>query len=379
LPPFERPVLKRRHSAGGVARWSPSDQPQRPEAHWLNEFIQREADDEAGAFPGLGGPADEPAKKSYTGRVLVGIGLLLAAGIGGVAAYRHFAVPPRPRPAVPAAVVLHVPKPAPPLSQPHEQIAPAPPPPAGDGDVAVSGFPQQPVVSPPKVFNDWANALIIPRSPIDQPEVAPPAERHAHHEAAATPHVPPAAAVAPVIVAVTPAPVARPSVSIPTPVAPIPAPPAPVVELPVVAGPAPATPKPRAPAATEPAAPAVATLTPEAPDTLPTGTGLHLRIVYVPTDAAEGSRLAALAGQLRSEVSDITSAMTSAGPVSGSGVVYFFSNDRAEAGRIADSLSRLTKRTEPVMMVHREPLPRPGTVEIRIPLKEGKVLRNEGL
>jgi len=114
------------------------------------------------------------------------------------------------------------------------------------------------------------------------------------------------------------------------------------------------------------------------PDALPTGTALHLHIVYTPADPAEGARIDALTAQLRSQVSDVATATVTAGPAASEGVVYFFPDDRAGASRIAASLVRLTKRPEPVVLVHAKPLPRPGTVEIRLPLKVGKDLTHEG-
>ena len=114
------------------------------------------------------------------------------------------------------------------------------------------------------------------------------------------------------------------------------------------------------------------------PEMLPTGSALHLRIVYQPADATEGTRLEALADRLRSQNSEIASASLSTGSASQTSVVYFFPTDRAGAGRIAASLARMTRRAEPVMLVHANPLPRPGTVEIRLPLTVGKDLNDEG-
>jgi hypothetical protein len=114
------------------------------------------------------------------------------------------------------------------------------------------------------------------------------------------------------------------------------------------------------------------------PDTLPTGSALHLRIVYQPSDPAEAPRLEALTARLRSQNSEIASATTSAGRASHASVVYFFANDRAGASRIAASLARITRRAEPVSLVHANPLPRPGTVEIRLPSAVEKDLNDEG-
>ena len=117
---------------------------------------------------------------------------------------------------------------------------------------------------------------------------------------------------------------------------------------------------------------------PPLPAVLPTGSALHLWIVYRPSDPAAGSKVDALTSQLRSQISDITSATASVGPAATESVVYFFPSDRAGASRIAASLARMTRRTEPVMLVHADHLPRPGTVEIRLPFKVGEDLSNEG-
>ncbi len=117
---------------------------------------------------------------------------------------------------------------------------------------------------------------------------------------------------------------------------------------------------------------------PSAPQTLPDGTPMHLRIVYAPSSPMEGLRMEAFASQLRRQMSDIASATASAGSVPDEAVVYFFPQDAVGALRVAAGLSRITKRPEPVALVHASVLPRPGTVEIRLPLKVAKDLSNEG-
>jgi hypothetical protein len=112
--------------------------------------------------------------------------------------------------------------------------------------------------------------------------------------------------------------------------------------------------------------------------TLPAATALHLRIVYTSSNPADKSRIETLTKTLQSQDQDIATAVASPGPAADEGVVYFFPNDRAGASRIAASLARMTKRPEPVMLVHSDPLPRPGTIEIRLSLKVEKDLNNEG-
>jgi hypothetical protein len=139
---------------------------------------------------------------------------------------------------------------------------------------------------------------------------------------------------------------------------------------------APATVAPEAPALHGvPPAPIVA---PVPLDPLPVGSAIHLRVVYRPSDPAEGSRVAVLPDRLQSQNSDIASATASAGPAADERVVYFFPNDRAAASRIAASLARMTNRAEPVMLGHANPLPRPGTVEVQLASKVETELNNEG-
>jgi hypothetical protein len=123
-------------------------------------------------------------------------------------------------------------------------------------------------------------------------------------------------------------------------------------------------------------APAPAKVAP--PAAPPAGTGMYLRVVYAPADAAEGARIDALTARLQSENPDIASATAAAGPAAGDGVAYFFPDDRAGASRIAASLARMTKRPEPVVLVHAKALPRPGSIDIRLPTQDEKDLNNEG-
>ena len=107
-------------------------------------------------------------------------------------------------------------------------------------------------------------------------------------------------------------------------------------------------------------------------DALPTGAALHLRIVYRASARASKSRIEALTKRLHSQNTDIASATVSSGPAAVEGVSYFFTGDRAGASRIAASLARMTRREEPVMLVHSAPLPRPGTIVIWITIIDQK-------
>ena len=125
-------------------------------------------------------------------------------------------------------------------------------------------------------------------------------------------------------------------------------------------------------------APLAVALTMPPPEPLPAGDALHLRIVYRSSDAGAGGQIEALTSRLRGQNADIESATASSGPAETEGVVYFFRNDRAGASRIAASIGRLMNRAEPVMLVHADHLPRPGTVEFRIPFRVEKDLSNAG-
>ncbi len=136
--------------------------------------------------------------------------------------------------------------------------------------------------------------------------------------------------------------------------------------------------RPVVPVPPPPPAPAPAPAKVAPPAALPAGTGMYVRVVYAPSDAAGGARIDAFTARLRSENPDIASTTAAAGRAAGDGVAYFFPGDRAGASRIAASLARMTKRPEPVVLVHAKPLPRPGTIEIRLPTQDEKDLNNEG-
>jgi cell wall-associated NlpC family hydrolase len=110
---------------------------------------------------------------------------------------------------------------------------------------------------------------------------------------------------------------------------------------------------------------------------LPSGTPLHLKVIYSPWAPQASSDVASLTARLQSQVDDIATARASVGPVQDEAVAYFFPDDRAGATAVAASLARLTKRAEPVRLLRTQPLPRPGTIEILIPRKSGKELTNE--
>ena len=200
--------------------------------------------------------------------------------------------------------------------------------------------PAEPPAAPPV---PPAVAVILPPFPAARAVVAPPAARAEPPAAMAA--APAVALRAPLMVPAE-APVAPPIAPVVTVVAPLAA----KSKL----------------AAVSPLVPAVAVVGPSLPDALPTDTGLHLRIVYTPSDPAEETQIDALTQRLRGENSDIASTVAAPGPAAEGGVLYFFPNDRAGAGRVAASLAGMTKRPEPVVLVHANPLPRPGTVEIRL-------------
>jgi hypothetical protein len=136
------------------------------------------------------------------------------------------------------------------------------------------------------------------------------------------------------------------------------------------------------PASAAPSAPRIAPAEPPHAvpvglETLPTSTPLHLHIIYTPSDPAEAARTDVLAKRLRSAVGTIATTDALSARATRGAVVYFFPADRAGADRIAASLAQITKRPEPVLLGHRKRLPRPGTIEIRLPRKDGKDLSNE--
>jgi hypothetical protein len=284
-------------------------------------------------------PAQEPAEKSYKGRVIAGVALLLTVGFFAAVAYHHApARPDAPHPGTTAA-------PAGPVAS-----SVPPPPPAH----LSAPLPDRPHV-----------AMVPPAPPIMVKTPAPPL---APARVALRPPLPPAVA--------TPTPV-------PTPVPPLPHIITETVAktVPKVAAPPPALPRltiiaplPASPIASKPTpvpAPPIATPmptpTPASVPSLPFGTPIHLRIVYAASDPVEASQIAGLTQRLRSEVGDIATADAAPGPTSADDVVYFFPTDRADASRIAASLAQLTKRAEPVVLGHSKALFRPGTIEIRLP------------
>ena len=208
--------------------------------------------------------------------------------------------------------------------------------------------PAEPPAAPPV---PPAVAVILPPFPAARAVVAPPAARAEPPAAMAA--APAVALHAPLMVPAE-APVAPPIAPVVTVVAPLAAK--------------------SKPAAVSPLVPAVTVVGPSLPDELPTDTGLHLRIVYTPSDPAEETQIDALTLRLRGENSDIASTVAAPGPAAEGGVLYFFPNDRAGAGRVAASLAGMTKRPEPVVLVHANPLPRPGTVEIRLSPRSAKDL-----
>jgi hypothetical protein len=104
---------------------------------------------------------------------------------------------------------------------------------------------------------------------------------------------------------------------------------------------------------------------------------LHLTIIYSPWAPEAASHVAALTARLQSQVNDIATSGVSVGPVKDEVVAYFFPADRAGADAVAASLTRLTKRAEPVKLLRTQPPPRPGTIEILIPRNSGKELTHE--
>jgi hypothetical protein len=110
---------------------------------------------------------------------------------------------------------------------------------------------------------------------------------------------------------------------------------------------------------------------------LPSGTPLHLKIIYSPWAPQAASHVASLTARLQRQLNGIATSGDTVGPVKEEVVGYFFPDDRAGATAVAASLARLTKRVEPVRLLRSKPLPRPGTIEILIPRKNGKELTNE--
>ncbi len=420
--PTDRPNMNRRERAPrdrAVARanWAKVELPAPPKpAHWLTDFMAREG------ILHEGGQAtdwaeDEPDEKSYRDRLALKIAALLGIGIAASFAYLYLGtrdgahvpshavavVPPR------AAVALNMPRVAALPTHPHEAMPAIGR--AGGDDNAFSAFPEQPVEVPPTFFDKWAGALVIPQPESAVPKIAAPniAARKSGPSlpppllpvkiAAASPPLPGPSNAAQVPVASAPQP--RPATTasslpipptvtaakaagaarvavVPSRAAPLPTPVSTIVSTPVsmpVSGPV------SAPVAASVAASGPMPIThaaQPAPAIPPVGTPLHLRIVYASSAPAEAGQIAALAARLRAQIGDIATARVWAGKPKIEDVVYFFPNDRAGASRIAAGLAQITKRTAPVVLVHANPLPRPGTIEIRLPLKDGKALNSEG-
>jgi hypothetical protein len=417
------------------ANWAKIEPPSPPKpAHWLTDFMAREGILHEGGLAASDQDEDEPAEKSYNGRWAAGAAVLLGIGIAASFAYvevgaRHEAhAPARAAVAVAprAAVALNMP-PATHRAEPHAApsalgmpkaaVLPARPhdvvPGAASADLtddAFSTFPSQPIEAPPEIFGKWAGALIIPQPESVAPKGAAPriaASRVATTPAGQSPPTPllPArmAKLASASIPGLPGATQAPAASLPEPrpsmpassgfaVAPLPLaiPPSLVKPSPLAATVAPAAQVAAAqPAAMPVSVPAslpvsvpgpmpVTHVAQQPPAILPGGTPLHLRIVYAASDPAEAGQIAALAERLRAEIGDIATARALAGRPRVEDVAYFFSADRAGASRIAAGLAQITKRTAPVVLVHATPLPRPGTIEIRLPLKDGKDLNSEG-
>jgi hypothetical protein len=386
LLPSERPVSNPRQTRGRAGSPAKVDQPPQPaEANWLNDFLRREGIVDGRGSPPEPEPVQEPAKKSYRGRAVIAVLVALALVLGGVVAFHRIklgyyahraeaavaaitkpapapAHPPAP-PAVavttprvtaplpkPAAVALGTPAPAPVVQHPND----APPDPVGKDAMAFSNFPEQPIDEPPAVMSHWAAPPVMPPS-LATPQLGTPRKI----AAIATPPKIAAIATPPKIAAIAAPP--APHVMPPEPHVPLPAPqavpPAPLLPTapPLAIAPA--------PQAAPPTAPAVRPVL----ERLAAGTLIQLRIVYTPYDTADQVRIDMLTSKLRNQINEIGSVTSSPGSVKTESVVYFFSNDRADASRVAASLARMTRRAVPVRLVHADPLPRPGTVEIRLP------------
>jgi hypothetical protein len=269
------------------------------------------------------------------------------------------------------AVAVAAPKPHPEAPARTAFARPVPAAPQGDPDSGYTGFPLQPVEPLPPGMSSWTIPPLYAPAPTTAPKGAntlkPPAPRALPEpKLAAKPPV-----VAPPRVALMQPPVASSKIvavqlPAPQPVAPRPAAPHLAAPPPVVAARAKPVPQ-----------PPVATVTVPGADSLPSGTPLHLQIIYTPAGPQEAVRVASLAARLRAEVDAIATSVSTVAPVKTEVVAYFFPDDRAGATAVAASLARLTKRPEPVKLLHMTPLPRPGTVEILLPLKSGKDLTNE--
>jgi hypothetical protein len=373
-PPVDRPVPNRKRKSWLRGRRPEAGPPvQPPGGHWLNDFLQRESMAVSGGMLSVSTPVYRRAEKSYTSGGLVGV-ILLSVGVIGAATYYN--------------VILGT------ASEPGPAIATTVP--DAQKRVAVAAVP----VAKPGPEHQTVPALAA--------LTTPPPDHRALPSLAALTTPPPDHRAAPSLVAVTMPPPdhrAAPAAAVAvTRRAPDHLPSAPGADAMALTGYSqqpvdpsqavssnwvvalivskPPVDKTMGMARAKPAAvhvaPPAPLAVPRLPEVLPTGSALHLWIVYRPSDPAAGSKVDALTSQLRSQISDITSATASVGPAATESVVYFFPSDRAGASRIAASLARMTGRTEPVMLVHADHLPRPGTVEIRLPFKVGEDLSNEG-
>jgi hypothetical protein len=373
-PPVDRPVPNRKRKSWLRGRRPEAGPPvQPPGGHWLNDFLQRESMAVSGGMLSVSTPVYRRAEKSYTSGGLVGV-ILLSVGVIGAATYYN--------------VILGT------ASEPGPAIATTVP--DAQKRVAVAAVP----VAKPGPEHQTVPALAA--------LTTPPPDHRALPSLAALTTPPPDHRAAPSLVAVTMPPPdhrAAPAAAVAvTRRAPDHLPSAPGADAMALTGYSqqpvdpsqavssnwvvalivskPPVDKTMGMARAKPAAvhvaPPAPLAVPRLPEVLPTGSALHLWIVYRPSDPAAGSKVDALTSQLRSQISDITSATASVGPAATESVVYFFPSDRAGASRIAASLARMTGRTEPVMLVHADHLPRPGTVEIRLPFKVGEELSNEG-
>jgi hypothetical protein len=125
-------------------------------------------------------------------------------------------------------------------------------------------------------------------------------------------------------------------------------------------------------------------LTPETPKSaslasqgLPVGAAIHLNVVYSPDGRGSAGLASALSAKLESQLSQVVSSTMEQGRVTDSAVAYFFPTDQGSAELVAENLTRLTSRTEPILLVHLQPPPKPGTIEIRLSLPDGKDLHDE--
>ena len=375
LPPSERPVATLHPIAGGGALRLRIDQPpQTVGAQWLTEFLRREGIPEDRILPSPEMLQDEPAQKSYKGRAFIGIGVLLAAGAIGAFVYQRDVLDAYQRWVAPVVVALKAEasgQPAAPAAPHPSALATNRAPPAPAVPALASAAPVAHVVSPPS---------LSPLPPVAHPPTArPPLASGLGLSAPAFVPIPPHQEML--------SPLGDPATAFGNfPQQPVDPPPTVMSNW---AGalviPTPLAGAPTGPAAAMAASPQSGPIAlPASPVaglaalTLPAGTPLYLRIVYTPADPARPHRFDALTRRLRSQVAGIASVTASVGPAAYSSVDYFFPGDRAGASRLAAILARMTRRAEPLVLLHANPLPRPGTIEIRLTSRVGKELINEG-